>query len=187
MMGCALTSSKDYAKEIVKTMHAMKEKGAKISFDPNIRMEHMKEAEDYDIIQEVVKATNVFLPGKSELRLLTGEEDIEKAVKKCFEYPDMEIVVLKNGSKGSTVYTRDGHFEMGAYPVEALDATGAGDAFWGGFLSSLRIQGVEKTKDLTAEIIEKALRYGNTAGWICVQHKGAISSLPTREKKEKNL
>lgn len=139
MMGCALTSSKDYAKEIVKTMHAMKEKGAKISFDPNIRMEHMKEAEDYDIIQEVVKATNVFLPGKSELRLLTGEEDIEKAVKKCFDYPDMEIVVLKNGSKGSTIYTRDAQFEMGAYPVEALDATGAGDSFDGAFIASLAL------------------------------------------------
>ena len=51
----------------------------------------------------------------------------------------------------------------------------------------MRIRGVECTGDLTAEIIEKALHYGNTAGWICVQHKGAISSLPTREEIERNL
>lgn len=139
MMGCALTSSKPYAKEIVKTMHRMKEQGAKVSFDPNIREEHMKEAEDYAIIQEVVGATNVFMPGVSELKLVTGEDDIEKAVEKSFSYPDMEIVVLKNGSKGSTVYTRDGHFSMGAYPVEALDATGAGDSFDGAFIASLAL------------------------------------------------
>ena len=51
----------------------------------------------------------------------------------------MEIVVLKNGSKGSVVYTRDNRFEMGAYPVEALDATGAGDSFDGAFIASLAL------------------------------------------------
>lgn len=154
MMGCALTSSKLYAKEIVKTMHAMKERGAKISFDPNIREEHMKEAEDYAIIQEVVGATNVFMPGVSELKLVTGEDDIEKAVEKCFAYPDMEIVVLKNGSKGSTVYTRDGSFTMGAYPVEALDATGAGDSFDGAFIASLAM----------GRSLEEAAKAGAAAG-----------------------
>lgn len=154
MMGCALTSSKLYAKEIVKTMHAMKEKGAKISFDPNIREEHIKEAEDYAVIQEVVKATNVFMPGVSELRMLTGEEEIEKAVQKCFAYPEMEIVVLKNGSKGSTIYTRDTKFDVGAYPVEALDATGAGDSFDGAFIASLAL----------GRSLEEAAKAGAAAG-----------------------
>lgn len=154
MMGCALTSSKPYAKEIVKTMHAMKERGAKISFDPNIRMEHMKEAEDYAIIQEVVGATNVFMPGVSELKLVTGEQDIEKAVEKCFSYPDMEIVVLKNGSKGSAIYTRDGRIDAPAYPVEALDATGAGDSFDGAFIASLAL----------GHTLEQAAKAGAAAG-----------------------
>ena len=68
-----------------------------------------------------------------------------------------------------------------------VDATGAGDAFWGGFLSSLRIQGVEKASQLTREILEKAMTYGNVSGWICVQSKGAIESLPTRAQIESHL
>jgi len=154
MMGCALTSSKLYAKEIIKTMHEAKAKGAKISFDPNIRAEHMKEAGDYKIIQEVVNSTNIFLPGVSELKLVTGESDIDKAIEKCFAYPEMEIVVLKNGSKGSTVYTRDRHFSMGAYPVKALDATGAGDSFDGAFIASLAL----------GHSLEEAAKAGAAAG-----------------------
>lgn len=154
MMGCALTSSREYAKEMVKAMQSMKAQGAKISFDPNIRMEHMKEAEDYEIIQQVMHSTNVFMPGVSELKLVTGEDDIETAVKKCFEYPEMEILVLKNGSKGSVIYTCDSKFEMGVYPVEALDATGAGDSFDGAFIASLAL----------GRTLEEAAKAGAAAG-----------------------
>jgi sugar/nucleoside kinase (ribokinase family) len=68
-----------------------------------------------------------------------------------------------------------------------VDATGAGDAFWGGFLSSLRIQGVSSAADLSLEKLMQAMEYGNVSGWICVQKKGAICSLPTRAEIEQNL
>jgi len=154
MMGCALTSSRVYAKEILGTMHAMKERGAKISFDPNIRMEHIKEPADYAIIQEVVASTNVFMPGVAELKLVTGEKDVSKAVEKCFSFPDMEVVVLKNGSRGSVIYTRDTLIHANAYPVEALDATGAGDSFDGAFIASLAL----------GHTLEEAAKAGAAAG-----------------------
>lgn len=154
MMGCALTSSKAYAKEIVKTMHAMRGHGAKISFDPNIRLEHMKEESDYDIIKEAFRFSNIFMPGLSELKLFTGEEDAEQGVKKCFENPNMEILVLKNGSKGSTIYTRDTNFTVPVYPVKTLDATGAGDSFDGAFIASLSL----------GRSIEEAAKAGAAAG-----------------------
>ena len=71
--------------------------------------------------------------------------------------------------------------------ANAVDATGCGDAFWGGFLSSLRIQGAEKAADLTEEMIRTAMNYGNVSGWICVQTKGGIPSLPTRAQIEAEL
>ena len=70
---------------------------------------------------------------------------------------------------------------------KAFNPVGAGDAFWGGYLASLRFQGVEKASDLTAEIIQNAMNYGNVSGWICVQGKGAIASIPTREQIEAYL
>ena len=54
-------------------------------------------------------------------------------------------------------------------------------------MSSLRIQGVEKASDLTADIIRNAMEYGNVSGCICVQSKGAIASIPTREQIEEYM
>lgn len=77
------------------------------------------------------------MPGLEELLLITEKPTAEAAVEKCFENPNMEIVVLKNGSKGCTVYTRYEHFSMGVYPVNVVDTTGAGDSFDGAFICGL--------------------------------------------------
>ena len=45
---------------------------------------------------------------------------------------------MKNGSKGSRLYTRNGLEEtMGIYPVEQVDATGAGDSYDAAFICGL--------------------------------------------------
>lgn len=140
IMGCSLMADKTFAGEILKTMRGFAEEGTKISFDPNIRKELFTDDSITAVIEEVMQNTSVFLPGKEELLMITGEEEIEVAVRKCFAYPKMEILVLKNGSKGSLLYTKDGVQEIGVYKVEQKDATGAGDCFDGAFLAGL-IQG----------------------------------------------
>lgn len=142
IMGCALTARLGYGWEIVNTARAMKEQGTKISFDPNVRVEHLtnpnKSKESFEIINAVLEMTNVFAPGFDELKLLTGIEDVEEAVKKCFENPNLEILFLKRGSDGSRIYTRNGQVvEQGLYKVEAVDPTGAGDTSIGAFLCAL--------------------------------------------------
>ncbi|OYP36721.1 hypothetical protein CG709_05910 [Lachnotalea glycerini] len=101
-----------------------------------------------------MRYTNVLLPGVEELLMTTGESNIEIAIKKCFENPKLEILILKNGSKGSEIYTRNGVKKIDAYKVEQLDATGAGDCFDGAFIAGL-VQG----KD-----VEEAARMGAAAG-----------------------
>jgi sugar/nucleoside kinase (ribokinase family) len=137
IMGCSLMANAEFAKEIVKTMHLARERGAKISFDPNIRKELLRDSSVFMIVSEVFENTNVFMPGLEELLLITGETNVEAAIKKCFENPKIEIIVLKNGSKGSSVYTRTEEFKMGIYPAEVVDSTGAGDSFDGAFICGL--------------------------------------------------
>ena len=142
VMGCALTAKLSYGWEIVKTARAMKAQGTKISFDPNVRTEHLtnpkKSKESFEIINAMLEITNLFAPGLDELKLVTGIDDVEEAVKKCFENPNLEILMLKMGSKGSRVYTRDGQVvEQGLYKVESVDPTGAGDTSLGAFLCAL--------------------------------------------------
>ena len=50
----------------------------------------------------------------------------------------MELVLLKNGSHGSTLYHKEGAAEtVGICSVEQVDATGAGDCYDGAFLAGL--------------------------------------------------
>lgn len=137
IMGCSLAAKKEFGQEILKTMRLAKSLGAKISFDPNIRKELLSDESSFDMVKEVVANTSIFLPGVEELLMITNKETIEEAVECCFENPNMEILALKRGSRGCKVYTREEVMEMGVYPIEAVDATGAGDSFDGAFISGL--------------------------------------------------
>lgn len=137
IMGCSLMADKDFAQEILRTMEMMRAGGAKISFDPNIRKELFTDSSIHQVIRNVLENTSIFLPGVEELLMITREETLEKAVEKCFEFPRMECLVLKNGSRGSRLYTRNGMEEIEAYQVVQKDATGAGDCFDGAFLAGL--------------------------------------------------
>lgn len=75
----------------------------------------------------------VFLNAE-EARALTGEEPLE-ALEKLRE--DVEVVVLKLGSAGSLVADREQVVEIGVHKVDAVDTTGAGDAYAAGFLYGL--------------------------------------------------
>lgn len=137
IMGCSLFASMDFGTQIVKTMHMLRKAGAKVSFDPNIRPELLKDERCSLLVKEVMDNCSVFEPGVAELLLISGKDTVEEAVASCFENPVLEIIALKNGSKGCTIYTRQGKQQFGVYPTEVLDATGAGDCFDGAFLCAL--------------------------------------------------
>lgn len=155
IMGCSLMSSVPFAEEIIRTMQMLKGQGVKISFDPNVRLEMMRDPVVLDLLKTVYQNASVLMPGVSELKMLTGEENIGKAVAKVFENPGLELLVLKNGAKGSQIYTREGlAVEQGVYKVVQADATGAGDCFDAAFICGLA----------EGKSLEEAARMGAAAG-----------------------
>ena len=138
IMGCSLMADVNFAKEIMKFMNMLKSHGVKISFDPNVRLEMLKDRAVLDMLQEVFKNSSILMPGVSELKMFTGKDDINEAIKTVFENPSLEILVLKNGSKGSQIYTRKGlEVEQPIYKVVQEDATGAGDSYDAAFICGL--------------------------------------------------
>ena len=137
IMGCSLMAKKEFGQEIIKVMRNLAKTGVMISFDPNIRPELMNDDSTIQMVQEVLMNCNVLLPGKDELLMICGVECVDDAVNTCFDNPALETIVLKNGAKGCTVYTRSDYFSLNAYPIEAVDSTGAGDCFDGAFLCGL--------------------------------------------------
>ena len=154
------------------------EKGAKVSFDPNIRPELMKDPESMDLVNEIMDMTAVFMPGKSELRMLSGKEDIEEAVKELFATkPQLEIIALKNGKKGCVIYTRDEKIEFGVYAVTPVDATGAGDSFDGAFLCGL----------LEGKSLLDAAKFATAAASLNTAAFGPMEGKISRENVEKMI
>ena len=67
-----------------------------------------------------------------------------------------------------------------AFQTHAVDTTGAGDSFWGGVLCSILSinKNVEK---MEWEEIKKCAVLGNAVAGLCVQKRGGIPAIPTKE------
>ncbi|MGI6776541.1 MAG: sugar kinase [Acetivibrionales bacterium] len=170
IMGCSLMADRQFYEEIVKTLKMFTAKGAKISFDPNIRQELLGERDINDIIKPIMDECSVLFPGVEELQLITGEENIEAAVEKLFNNEKMEIIALKRGKKGCTVFSRDVRFNLGVYNVVPVDPTGAGDSFDAGFLCGL-LEGkalMECAKIATAAASLNTAAFGPMEGNISI-------------------
>lgn len=84
-------------------------------------------------------------------------------------------VVITRGAAGASLYKRGAVVaEVGAPLVEAVDATGAGDAFVGAITVAF----------LEGQPVDAALRFACAAGALAATVRGAQPSLPTRAQVE---
>ena len=180
VMGCSLFADVEFAKEILKTAQMAKKMGAKISFDPNIRKELIGEKETDDIVENLMQLTNVFLPGEEELLLVTGKETVKEAVESCFENGELEILALKQGSRGSRIYTREKTVETGVYKIRPVDATGAGDSFDAAFICGL-CEGKEIAEAAKMAAVAGAV---NTAAFGPMEGEISVETINEMIKKE---
>lgn len=160
IMGCSITGSPSMGDAIIQAVRMARDNGVKISFDPNIRPELLN-GQVMDYYNEIIDACDVLLTGKSELRILFG--DPVEAVSQLLTKKD-RIIVVKDGSRGTAVYTRNEAFSMATYPAVEVDPTGAGDCFDATFLSM-----VCKGADL-----KTAVNYANAAGSLAVSKRGPM-------------
>ena len=181
---CSLSAEPE-ASATVKAMRLAHEKGKLVSFDVNYRNVMWN-----DDLDACTKAVMDILPYVDFLKISEEEVDMmggEAAIPQLMKDKDIALVIETLGSEGAQAFLGDSVIKVPGRKVKAVDATGAGDAFWGAFLSSLRLQGVSTTADLTMEKVQQAMNYGNVSGCICVQSKGAIASIPTRAQIEAYL
>ena len=169
----------------VKAMRIGHEAGRLVSFDVNYRNIMWNDDVNACVaaIKDVLKYVDLLKLSGEEIDMMGGEGNLPKLMKEF----DISVIVETLGAKGAKAFFKDGTVSVKGQKVPAVDATGCGDAFWGAFLSKLRLEGVEKISDITEKILENAMNYGNVSGCICVQSKGAIESIPTRKQIEEYI
>lgn len=100
-------------------------------------MTKAKKGESLKDIAELLPYVDYILPNKEEIALLTGEKNPEVNAKLLVE-AGVSCAVIKCGSKGCIIKTREEIYHVPAYPVKnCIDTTGAGDNFAAGFLWAL--------------------------------------------------
>ena len=137
VMGCSLMANEEFRLGICAAVKHFHDRGARISFDPNIRPELLRGRDLNDVIGPVLERTSILFPGSEELGFLSGREGEADGAAVLFDRSPLEIVVVKKGARGSSVHTPETSFDVPAFRIQEVDPTGAGDCFDAGFLCGL--------------------------------------------------
>jgi len=160
------------------------ELGKLVSFDVNYRnLLWDNKATAKNKVHEILPYIDILKISEEEADMVGGESNIFNIMKDN----DITLILETLGADGAKCFFKDHILHVAGRKTQAVDTTGAGDAFWGGFISNLLEQNVITKEQITDDAILKAMNYGNIAGWHCVQQKGAIPSLPTREQIIKHI
>jgi len=167
------------------TRHVMKmayENKKIVSFDVNYRGLAWDDDKEYAAVKifEVLPYVDLLKVSEDEIDLVGGTNHLFALMA---EY-QITAIVVTSGQEGARCYWNSKILFSPAYRGEVVDTTGAGDAFWGGFLSEILRHMPPDPIDWTEDILLQAMKVGNIAGGLCVQKKGAISALPTRTEIE---
>ena len=157
-------NGKNFAEKVVKKV---KKLNLKLSFDLNFRTDIFGDFEKAKkAYKPYIESADILKFSDDELKLYTGIEDIDAAVKSVAKKNQLLTITL--GSRGSMYYYNG---ECGIVPTEKVkpvDTTGAGDAFFGTFLANI------EGKDYSKENLVSAMEKANISGARATQFMGAI-------------
>ena len=129
-----------------------------------------------EVPEEILAKIDTVTPNETEAQVLTGVEvktleDAQKAAR-VFLDKGVKNVVITMGSLGAFATDGEKSELVPRLSVNAIDTTGAGDAFNGGFVMALS----------EGRNLFEALRYGNATGALSVTKLGTAPAMPMRSE-----
>lgn len=119
---------------------------------------------------EVYTLTDVLCPNEPEAELLLGEAVSDAAeAARTLRQRGCGAVVLTLGKRGCLISTADGERLIPAPAADAVDTTGAGDAFVGSLAVRLAL----------GDSLDDAAAYANRAAALSVTRRGTQTSFPS--------
>lgn len=117
-------------------------------------------------LMSIVRHCEFIFPNEHEAKAITGATSALRALEKLGEW--VRVPVVKLGAKGALLMAEGTVYRQPAVAVPMVDATGAGDAFNGGFLHAF----------LRGSGWEDCLRAGNICGSLAAAQPGGSQGLP---------
>lgn len=149
--------------------------GTLVSMDANIRpLRWTSEAYCRETISSFFSVVHLLKLTDEELFFLTETTTIEEGIQALEKY-EIPLLMITVGADGAYAVKDGICHHVSVEPVEAVDTTGAGDAFMAGVLNQVHVKGMPTT---TEELIA-CIRFGNTLGALAATKAGALTAMPT--------
>ncbi|CAK8572163.1 unnamed protein product [Lathyrus sativus] len=164
-------------------MKAAREAGALLSYDPNVRLPLWPSAEAARSgIKSIWLEADFIKVSDDEVEFLTQKDAQSEEVIKSLWHDKLKLLLITDGEKGCRYVTKNFKGRVSGFAVNAVDTTGAGDAFVGALLTAV----ARDTSIFDNEAnLREALTFSNACGAMCTTQKGAIPALPTAEEAKK--
>lgn len=174
------------------TLHGMRcarAAGALVSFDMNLRPALWPRGEDpAPTIWRALALADFVKLSVEEFAFLAGPCGGADAALARLWQAGAKLVVVTDGDRALRWFTHDDHGELPAFPAQAIDTTGAGDAFTAGCLYHFAATGIHaQTLQVLAADRDKlgeVLRFGAACGALAVTRAGSFAAMPTRGEVE---
>jgi tagatose kinase len=171
IMGSSLSASESLRQVCYAVAASVHAAGGIVSLDPNLRPELLPVDRIREVCEPIVERARIVMPSGAELLTLTGAASPEEGAQRLLGR-GVEIVALKRGAEGSTLYTGQGALEIPPYRVTEVDPTGAGDCYDAALLVGLS----------EGWALEKAGLFANAAGALATTRLGPMEGTFRREE-----
>lgn len=173
--GVAQAISESARATVLRAAQVAKEKGIKVSYDPNYRHQLWSPEDLREAASELVPYVDYLLPNvPDDSRALMDTED-PYAVVNHYRGLGVPVVAVTRGEQGALIGCNEGVFEIPPYiPDAVVDTTAAGDAFNGAFIHGL----------LNGMSVAEAGRLGTVTAGLKLRGRGALGGMPTLEEVE---
>jgi sugar/nucleoside kinase (ribokinase family) len=146
---------------------ALKAAGITTSLDMGYQPEWLADPEN----RPTLAAVDYLIPNEKEAELLCGSTEVDVFFA-CADALGLAHPMVKLGARGAAACEGGETVLVAPPPVEAIDATGAGDAFDAGFIDAL-LDGADPAT---------RLQYGCITGALSTRQPGALAAIPDRHE-----
>lgn len=172
--GMLLELTPQMRKSCERLVEIAQKNGVLISFDPNIRRELSSDEAARQRLLWAIRNADIIAPTYEEGKIITGESSLGNVLRALHAMGPRTVALTRD--RDGAVISRDGQIAIAqGIDVEAIDPTGAGDAF-----AAALCVGTQEEMSL-----ERLALFCNCTGTLVCMKKGVIGiGLPTRQQAE---
>jgi len=123
-------------------------------------------------VAPALRYADVFLPNGDEARALTGREEPADQAEVLAQFNPECTITITLGGRGALARRHGEVIRAGAFEVNSIDESGAGDAFTAGFITGM----------LENWPLEEALRFASAVGASCTRALGCTEGVLHRDE-----